>query len=563
MAAIAFAPCPQSTSTEVVVALPASAGCLGLSTRGQTAFRIRILPPGAPRMPFDSPMIAPDGADMPFITIAGTGIASKIGTVSVDSHGVLTLYRGPGTNLPLMTSLPIHLDAGGLHNVTLTVPTPQHLFGRGGGASKDGTSKGCEGGPEPAELVTTSRVLPRVENCAAYTPHYWSTAGYAALGAINTTASGSPPSAGSYGGTNVLPVEHTPSADGMSVVWSWQGMHSVEIFLMPAATLDDGTAAYFGLIGSPPVPPLWTFGFTLCRWGWSNRSYLEDTLHRWRAGRYPADAFIMDFGWFTHVSDYAFPPAGFPDYHDFGYHNATLPQPRKQLGSYRSDLHFRFGGIRKPRLGNSELIKDARALGLLLPGGEKETSSSATRGFKAAEGGAGTMKGAATMKGVLTGHLGVELLEERTRSSFYAQRRNFNFSSPHARSWYADHNGHYLDDGVEFFWNDEGETDYFTYYYWNIAQRDALRQRNTTKRFFSINRAFTPGNARLGAAVWTGDIHPTWDALRNTPALVLSWGLAGMPYVACDIGGFVSQTTPLLLTRWYQLGALIPTMRTQ
>lgn len=137
------------------------------------------------------------------------------------------------------------------------------------------------------------------------------------------------------------------------------------------------------------------------------------------------------------------------------------------------------------------------------------------------------MKGAATMKGVLTGHLGVELLEERTRSSFYAQRRNFNFSSPHARSWYADHNGHYLDDGVEFFWNDEGETDYYTYYWWNVAQRDELRKRNATKRFFSINRAFSPGNARLGAAVWTGDIHPTWDALRNTPALVLSWGLAG------------------------------------
>ena len=66
---------------------------------------------------------------------------------------------------------------------------------------------------------------------------------------------------------------------------------------------------------------------------------------------------------------------------------------------------------------------------------------------------------------------------------------------------------------------------------------------------------------RLGATVWTGDINPTWDDLRSTPGMVLNWGLGGAPYVACDIGGFTSQTTGPLLTRWMQLGAFMPTMR--
>ena len=41
--------------------------------------------------------------------------------------------------------------------------------------------------------------------------------------------------------------------------------------------------------------------------------------------------------------------------------------------------------------------------------------------------------------------------------------------------------------------------------------------------------------ARLGATVWTGDIHPTWDDLRSTPR-ALNWIRGGAPYVACDIG---------------------------
>lgn len=35
--------------------------------------------------------------------------------------------------------------------------------------------------------------------------------------------------------------------------------------------------------------------------------------------------------------------------------------------------------------------------------------------------------------------------------------------------------------------------------------------------------------------------------------MVLNWGLAGAPYVSCDIGGFTGDTTALLLTRWMQV----------
>ena len=111
------------------------------------------------------------------------------------------------------------------------------------------------------------------------------------------------------------------------------------------------------------------------------------------------------------------------------------------------------GGIRKPRLGNTALLQEAAELGILLPGDESSA-------------------------------LG------------YANGRNINYSNPDARNWYASKEEHYLTDGVSFFWNDEGETDFFTFHFWNEAQVQTLRLVNATRRFYSINRAWTPGITR-------------------------------------------------------------------
>ena len=46
---------------------------------------------------------------------------------------------------------------------------------------------------------------------------------------------------------------------------------------------------------------------------------------------------------------------------------------------------------------------------------------------------------------------------------------NLNMAVPALRSWYADKQAHYLKDGVDFWWNDEGETEFSTYHLWNLA----------------------------------------------------------------------------------------------
>ena len=54
-------------------------------------------------------------------------------------------------------------------------------------------------------------------------------------------------------------------------------------------------------------------------------------------------------------------------------------------------------------------------------------------------------------------------------------------------------------------WNDEGETQWFTYLYWNMAQQAQWDAVKPNQRHFTINRAFQPGMQRFPAVTWSGD----------------------------------------------------------
>jgi alpha-glucosidase len=115
--------------------------------------------------------------------------------------------------------------------------------------------------------------------------------------------------------------------------------------------------------------------------------------------------------------------------------------------------------------------------------------------------------------------------------------------------------------GVDGWWNDEGEGSFTTYFYWNQTEAKAWSLYRTNQRLWTLNRAFSPGTQRFGAAAWTGDINASWEDFAATPVSLLNWGLAGMPYCACDIGGFNHTPSPELLTRWVEAGVFFPIMR--
>ncbi len=92
------------------------------------------------------------------------------------------------------------------------------------------------------------------------------------------------------------------------------------------------------------------------------------------------------------------------------------------------------------------------------------------------------------------------------------------------------------------------------------ATFEALARLAPDRRPFVLTRAASGGSQRY-AAVWNGDTTSSWEHLRMSVALNLGVSLSGFPLTGGDIGGFWADTTPELLVRWTQLGALLPFCR--
>lgn len=103
-------------------------------------------------------------------------------------------------------------------------------------------------------------------------------------------------------------------------------------------------------------------------------------------------------------------------------------------------------------------------------------------------------------------------------------------------------------------------------YYYHMATVDGLKKRGTHlygtsgDRPFVLSRAFFAGSQRLGP-IWTGDNAASWEHLRASLPMVVSMGLAGLPFAGADVGGFFGNPDAELLTRWYQFGIFYPFFR--
>jgi alpha-glucosidase len=374
------------------------------------------------------------------------------------------------------------------------------LFVGGTSASAHPLFYGSGNSPSRGALVENGATS-RTGNGTTELPQYWSSAGYGIL---------------TVGADDNQPATWRARPLG-STEWFIPGA-GADLYLMPAATLYDWQRDDAELTGFAPVPPRWAFGYLQSRWGWVDRAYIEDAFARFRKDSLPVDAFILDFEWYTTTPDYSVPAQGDPRFVDFGWNPALLPDPANQISAYlQQGLHII--GIRKPRLGNTDDLNMARAQGWIMPLNPLDPNGGAIRS------------------------------------------RNLDFSNPATRDYWEKNNRQFLEAGMAGFWNDEGETSFTEYSYWNLAETELLQQVRPEGRFWSINRSFAPGLQRFGAAAWTGDIHADWETLGRAPGELLSYGLSGMPYSACDIGGYAGVSAPDLTVRWMEAGVFFPVMR--
>ena len=293
------------------------------------------------------------------------------------------------------------------------------------------------------------------------------------------------------------------------LTWKFSGK-SANLYLWPAKTMYDAAKGYIKLTGRPKLPPRWAFGYLQSQWGWADSTYISGVATKFRTHNLPVDAFIFDFEWYTTLPDYAVHREGKAGFTDFTFNPKLFPYPAKQIADLKSQ-GLKFIGIRKPRLGNDLMLDTARKNGWLI--------------------------------------------------SPKSDSRDLNFSDRALRKWYDEMNRPLIKAGVDGWWDDEGESYYTCYYWWNTSQRDLLASARPNYRHFTINRAFGPGDQRFGYCTWSGDIPSTWPSLADVPRDLLNFSLAGMYYGSCDIGGFQGTPTKEMLVRWFQAGVFLPIMR--
>ena len=466
------------------------------------AFRISVAYGGS-AVPAPSAFLAPSGKRVNWqLDQSGdsVGVKTSAGELSINpATGQWTLKSGSGQTLIPAGKI---ASGSGASQVAIDVGwdpgrTPA-FYGSGNGmGQKLGTDVPDIIGPE---TLQQSEAHSHLANGVAVIPYYWSSAGYSVLGVTSD---------------DNKPASWDSKPDQACVTWTFPGA-TADLYLMPTANLREAATANANLTGFPPVPPRWTFGFMQSRWGWKDRAYIEDTMHQYLSRHLPIDAFIFDVEWYTPVIDYSIPDSGSPTFKDFSWNPKLFPDPAAQIAAYRADdLYSVF--IRKPRLGNEELLKMMHEKHWDLPNWQ-------------------------SIHGGLV-------------------PRVLNYRDPAVRDWYAQQIEPLLKCGVDGWWNDEGEATFTTFFYWIMSEQEAQDACKPGMRLWTLNRSFSPGLQRLGGAAWTGDVQALWPQVGRTATDLLNWSLAGLPYETCDIGGFRGEPSPELFTRWMQSGVFYPIMR--
>jgi alpha-D-xyloside xylohydrolase len=139
--------------------------------------------------------------------------------------------------------------------------------------------------------------------------------------------------------------------------------------------------------------------------------------------------------------------------------------------------------------------------------------------------------------------------------------------------------------GIKIWWLDAIEPEMVTYDHENVRyhagnglevgclypmfQQQALyegMQSAGETEIVSLGRAGFAGSQRYGAAIWSGDIHSTFEDLQQQVRAGLNIGLSGIPWWTTDIGGFFGGEVDApyfqeLIVRWFQYGVFCPLFR--
>ncbi|KAL3869416.1 hypothetical protein ACJMK2_042100, partial [Sinanodonta woodiana] len=373
------------------------------------------------------------------------------------------------------------------------------------------------------------------------------------------------------------------------------GILDFYIFLGPEP--ENVVQQYTEAIGRPYMPPYWSLGFQLCRYGYNHIENLKAAVNRTRVAEIPHDVQYADIDHMDERKDFTVDNKAFQGLNDYfkslqegGMHtiiildpalisnetnytpyekmkavngsimwpdNYLVPEGSKDPGGSLLGYVWPKGKTVFPDFFKNEtqrvwkeLIIEHHNHTLVFDGLWIDMNEPASFGtneekpFNWPE----DDKPYWSLKCAGSGSNTYELPPYRTMASFAYddQAKNRTAMLSDKTICMAARQGHN---------NEYMHYDVHSLYGWSqtLSTLEGLRAA-TGKRGIVISRSTFPGSGKY-AGHWLGDNNSQWGQLHLSIIGMLEFNLFGIPYIGADICGFFEDTTPEMCKRWMQLGA--------
>ncbi|XP_052063145.1 lysosomal alpha-glucosidase-like [Mytilus californianus] len=335
------------------------------------------------------------------------------------------------------------------------------------------------------------------------------------------------------------------------------GILDFYVFLGPSP--DQVIQQYSEVIGKTMMPPYWSLGFHLCRWGYTNTDNLRLIVNDMRKKQIPYDTQWVDIDYMDSYKDWTLDPNSFSDLpnlvndlHSYGMHFIPIVDPgiSNTVGYAPYDDGVQRGIFIKTHDNSSFIVGKVWPGNTVFPDFTHPdaenywyTHAKAFHDKVNYDGlwidmnePSNFVKGSLT--GCTTGNIDEPPFVPPITGDMI-DKTLCTSAQQHLSSHYNLHSlyGHF-----------EAKATY-----------DTLKKIRD-KRSLVISRSTFAGSGKY-TGHWTGDNHSTWADLIYSISGIINFNMFGIPMVGADICGFAGAVDVELCTRWMQLGAFYPFMR--
>jgi alpha-D-xyloside xylohydrolase len=325
---------------------------------------------------------------------------------------------------------------------------------------------------------------------------------------------------------------------GARTRWVADALRQVDYWITAASTPSEIVERYVQLTGTPPMLPEWASGFWQCKLRYRTQDELLEVAREYRRRNLPLSVMVIDYFHWSLMGEWRFDPKEWPD-------------PSAMVAELRAMEIEPMVSIWPTVNPQSSTYQEMDAEGFLV-----------------------------------TSELGPSLHLDSWDKGGKTFVRYYDATHPDARAylWRRVEEG-YRRYGLRSWWLDACEPELRPNSPENLRYHlgpgpevqnlyPLLHARGFHEQMQAAGdleglllcRSAWAGSQRYGAAVWSGDVDSSFEALQAQLPAGLNIGLSGIPWWTSDIGGFLggdirSASFRELVVRWFQFGAFCPLFR--